>query len=37
MEHFVCTEEGAIPVTQEAVELSKSLAKLTILVKGAER
>ena len=36
MEHFVCTEEGAIPVTAEAVELSKSLAKLTKLAKEAE-
>ena len=37
MEHFVCTEEGAIPVTEEAVELSKSLAKLSKMAKGAER
>ena len=37
MEHFVCTEEGAIPVTEEAVELSKSLAKLSKMTKEAEK
>ena len=37
MEHFVCTEEGAIPVTKEAVELSKSLAKLSKMTKEAEK
>ena len=37
MESFVCTAEGAIPVTEEAVELSKSLAKLAALTKEAER
>ena len=36
MEHYVCTEEGAIPVTKEAVELSKSLAKLSKMTKEAE-
>ena len=36
MEHFVCTEEGAIPVTEEAVELSKSLARLSKMAKEAE-
>ncbi len=37
MEHFICTEEGAIPVTEEAVELSKSLAKLSKMTKEAEK
>ena len=37
MEHFVCTGEGAIPVTEEAVELSKSLAKLSKMTKEAEK
>ena len=34
MESFVCTEEGPIPVTEEAVERSKSLAELS---RGKER
>ena len=37
MESFVCTEDGAVPVTEEAVELSKSLAKLSRMTKEAER
>ena len=36
MESFVCTEEDIVPVTEEAVELSKSLAKLSKMTKEAE-
>lgn len=36
MESFVCTEDGIAPVTEEAVELSKSLARLSKMTKGAE-
>ena len=36
MESFVCTEDGIVPVTEEAVELSKSLATLSKKKKEAE-
>ena len=36
MESFVCTEDGIVPVTEEAVELSKSLATLSKEKKEAE-
>ena len=36
MESFVCTDEGIVPVTEEAIELSKSLAMLSRMTKEAE-
>ena len=36
MESFVCTDEGIVPVTEEAIELSKSLALLSRMTKEAE-
>ena len=36
MESFVCSAEGPVRVTEEAVELSKSLAKLSRMTKEAE-
>ena len=37
MESFVCTDEGIVPVTERAIELSKSLAMLSKMTKEAER
>ena len=36
MESFVCTEEGPVRVSEEAVELSKSLARLSRSTKEAK-
>ena len=33
---FVCTEEGPVPVSEEAAELSKSLARLSRSTKEAK-
>ena len=37
MESFVCTEDGLTAVTEEAVELSKSLARLSKRTEEAEK
>ena len=34
MESFVCTAEGVVPVSEEAVDLSKSLAALSAMTEG---
>ena len=36
IDSLVCGEEGIVPVTEEAIELSKSLAKLSRMTKEAE-
>ena len=36
MESFVCTAEGVVPVSEEAAELSKSLARLSRSKKEAK-
>ena len=36
MESFVCAAEGIVPVPEEAIELPKSLAKLSRMAKEAE-
>ncbi len=37
MESLVCTAEGAVPVSGEAVELSKSLAELTRMLEERKK